>query len=161
MILLLTLLSCDDTQKTPAYSTIYHQATGLTWIRCSIDTKGDVDDTFMCTKPHAELFWKEAINTCENLEFAGHNDWRLPNIRELQSIVNYYYPKNLPAVDTLNFPGTHSANYWSSTTYPGKDGDSSYAWVVDFTAGNPWASEKQGFLTGGMIFTRCVRGPDK
>lgn len=33
--------------------------------------------------------WCEALAYCENLTFAGHDDWRLPNIRELQSIVDY------------------------------------------------------------------------
>ena len=33
--------------------------------------------------------WNSAIDWCENLVFAGYDDWRLPNVKELQSIVDY------------------------------------------------------------------------
>lgn len=31
--------------------------------------------------------WTDEISTCNNLVFAGYNDWRLPNIRELHSLL--------------------------------------------------------------------------
>lgn len=33
--------------------------------------------------------WKEALSYAENLSFGGYGDWRLPNAKELQSIVDY------------------------------------------------------------------------
>jgi len=36
-----------------------------------------------------KLNWQEALEWAENLEYAGHSDWRLPNAKELQSIVDY------------------------------------------------------------------------
>jgi len=33
--------------------------------------------------------WKEALVYCEGLNLGGHTDWRLPNIKELQSLVDY------------------------------------------------------------------------
>ncbi len=160
LILLAVLVSCEEKQEDPYYSIIHHDATGLTWMRCPIDNSGDGDDTYLCTKTHAELEWSQAIDACENMEFAGHSDWRLPNIRELQSIVDYCHSKNQSAIDSKNFPGTAGSCYWSSTTYPGKDGDTTYAWIVDFLSGNPWFSVKKGFLMQ-KNYTRCVRGPDK
>ena len=70
-------------------------ATGLVW------QKGDVSGKR----------WREALEYCENLTYAGYSDWRLPNINELASLANY--DKYTPASD---FPGISQENYWSSTT---------------------------------------------
>jgi len=35
-----------------------------------------------------EMNLKEACNYCENLSLAGHTDWRLPNMKELPTILN-------------------------------------------------------------------------
>jgi len=76
--------------------------------------------------------------------FAGHTDWRIPNVKELQSIVNYQVPYPGPVVSyefnnnctsgcsVLTCSCTVSSYYWSSTTnetYP------YYAWYVNFTHG--------------------------
>ena len=33
--------------------------------------------------------WQDALNSCKNLDFAGYTDWRLPNVRELLSLIDY------------------------------------------------------------------------
>jgi len=35
------------------------------------------------------LNWEEALEFAENLDYAGFSDWRLPNAKELHSIVDY------------------------------------------------------------------------
>ena len=50
-----------------------------------------------------------AATYCKILLLDGHLNWRLPSIKELQSLVHQSY---LPKV----FKNTSSANYWSSTT---------------------------------------------
>jgi Protein of unknown function (DUF1566) len=35
------------------------------------------------------LSWQQALAWCEDLTLAGHDDWRLPNAKELPSIVDY------------------------------------------------------------------------
>ena len=52
------------------------------------------------------MTWEAAISYCEGLSLGGHDDWRLPNTNELQSLVDYtrYYP----AIDTAAFPDTMS-----------------------------------------------------
>ncbi len=108
------------------------------------------------------LKWVAQLNASK---FAGHNDWRLPNPKELQSIVNYGVVN--PAVTTA-FNGascgkcdnlanaacscTQSNNYWTSTTYalPGvTDG----AWAVHFANGAVVFNVKHA-----TNFVRAVRG---
>lgn len=54
--------------------TITDEATGLTWIQA--DSGKGMD-------------WPSALKYAEEMEFAGHSDWRLPNAKELQSIIDY------------------------------------------------------------------------
>jgi len=93
------------------------------------------------------MAWATAITNCEALEYAGYSDWYLPNIKELQSIVNY---ENVsPAIDGTYFPNTASDGYWSGTT--GADW-SDCAWVVGFYDGGVGYGDK----TGGY-YVRPVR----
>ncbi|MEK7846512.1 MAG: DUF1566 domain-containing protein [Nitrospinota bacterium] len=75
------------------------------------------------------------------------NDWRLPNIKELESITddNRYNS----AIDSTYFPNINSSYYWSSTTYASY---SSYAWFVYFYFGNVGCDGKSGYG-----YVRCVR----
>lgn len=54
--------------------TISDLATGLMWQKA-----GDGN----------ALDWQNALSYCENLELAGYSNWRLPNVKELHSIVDY------------------------------------------------------------------------
>lgn len=86
-----------------------------------------------------------ALAYCENLPFAGHDDWRLPNIRELQSIVDY--GRFFPSIDPVF--GALSTGYWSSSSRVDVPG---YAWYVNFDVGLA--------LFGGedaLIYVRAVR----
>lgn len=73
--------------------------------------------------------WKDALAYAENAEMAGYTDWRLPNAKELQSIVDYSrspQATNSPAIDPIfitteiSYPdGTagHYPFFWSGTTH--------------------------------------------
>src|SRR3990167_9252666 len=56
--------------------------------------------------------WESAITYCEGLSLS-YTDWRLPNIKELKSIVDN--TKDSPAINKIYFPNTNSSYYWSST----------------------------------------------
>lgn len=72
----------------------------------------------------------DSINNCEALDYAGKQDWRLPNVKELMSIVDY--GRYSPAIDPTFFPNTQSLYYWTSTIYAN---NTAYAWYVHFGYG--------------------------
>lgn len=97
--------------------TVSDMCTGLMWQK----TTGAEDK---------KLSGCEALMYCEQLELAGHNDWRLPNVRELQSIVDYgrWNPSIAPEF------GAVSSLYWSSTTVQAQPNPRG-PWVVGFLDG--------------------------
>jgi len=94
--------------------------------------------------------------------FGGHTDWRVPNIVELQTLVNYdiAYPgpttysefnnKCFGACTVTTCSCTSADYYWSSSTY---QSDTSYTWLVGFLDGYTGDLHK----TNGVA-VRAVRG---
>jgi hypothetical protein len=78
------------------------------------------------------------ISRINTAGLCGHSDWRLPDIDEIRSIVDYSHTN--PTIDTDYFPNTMSTTYWSSSPstwyleYPHPE-DSVYAWTLDFNRG--------------------------
>jgi hypothetical protein len=58
-----------------------------------------------------------AQNYCATLTLAGHNDWRLPSMIELVSIVDTTVPN--PAINKTYFPNTFQSAHWSAAPYDG------------------------------------------
>lgn len=92
--------------------TVSDLATGLMWLQ---------DDVL-------NVNWQQALAWAENLEYAGYADWRLPNAKELQSIVDYSRSpatSDSPAIDPVfscseisDEGGRHNyAFYWTGTTH--------------------------------------------
>ncbi len=94
-------------------ATITDKASGLMWMK---DDSG------------TGMTWKEALSYAEGIEFAGLTDWRLPSVKELQSIVDYSRSPgatNSAAIDPL-FNCSEITNeggqkdypfFWSGTTH--------------------------------------------
>jgi hypothetical protein len=94
---------------------------------------GTVTDTvtgLMWQKETSSLFTQsEAISYCDNLELAGHIDWRLPTITELLGIVDY--TKHNPAIDSAF--ESKSWWYWSNSNCA--DDPNNFVWIVHFLGG--------------------------
>jgi hypothetical protein len=91
--------------------------------------------------------WGEALSTCKTLPLIGRS-WRLPNIRELTTFVNY--GKISPAMDTAIFSNaTTPGAYWSSTT---DTNSPSNAWFTNIGT--------DGFISSdpktNLYWTKCV-----
>jgi len=102
----------------------------------------------LVNKTATEVGWLEAIDYCENLNLDNKNDWRLPNINELKSLVDYttFQPA---IVSTLK--GTTANNpYWSSTTVRY---NYQQIYTLDFTKGTTFIQ----FKTDTSANVRCVR----
>jgi hypothetical protein len=90
--------------------------------------------------------WSDAISYCETLSLDSKNDWRLPNLNELTSLVDY--TKFNPSIDVI-FQNTYSNYYWSSTSLSGSNGN---AWIVYFYSGLQSYGHKNS-----STYVRCVR----
>ena len=123
--------------------TVTDNCTGLMWQKGTADVNGDGQSTVRDNVP-----WCDALAYCENLSFADHDDWRLPNVRELQSIVDYR--RVSPSIDPVF--GAFSSVCWSSTSNAVGPQN---AWLVDFIVGRVYNFYKDNFLS-----VRAVRsGP--
>jgi len=92
--------------------------------------------------------WEGAKSYCANLTLEGYSDWRLPSIKELQSIVDI--TKYNPAIKG-GFSNTATDDwYWSASPNVYYD---SYAWVVYFSNGYTY-----NFSKTRKSCVRCVRG---
>jgi hypothetical protein len=136
-------------------ATISDGATGLMWQKCSdgqtgLDCSGGSAISVVFDDGDGDLgiTHQPAINYCDSLSLGTHDDWRLPNVKELMSIVDY--GRVNPAIDPTNFPLTQSDFYWSSTAY---ENYAYNAWVVYFYDG--YVSND---IMGNSYFVRCVRG---
>lgn len=134
--------------------TVTDYATGLTWGRCTV---GQTDSGCISGTPTG-MTWGEALLVAKASRLGGYNDWRLPNIKELQSLMAYYdHAVNLEG-DPLDFPFPntpwHEQNwYWSSSTLVT---DPKYAWGVNFLHGNVDSNEDTEKVRD--YYTRLVRG---
>jgi hypothetical protein len=127
--------------------TITDSATGLIWQKCSAGLGTTIGNC--STGSISSYTWSSAISYCEGLTLGGRSDWRLPNINELGSIIDYTKSSN-PTIDSTAFPNTQSYYYWSSSTYAQ---NTSYAWVVYFYGGGVY----NGYKTSNY-YVRCVTG---
>ena len=113
--------------------TVTDNLTSLTW------QKVLVQDT---------ITWEQALNYADTLSLAGHTDWRLPNIKELQSISDLTVTN--PAINPIFTLGTGAKFYWSSTTQFNNAPD---AWYLNTQYGITTYIPKTSNL-----YALCVRG---
>lgn len=123
--------------------TVTDPTTGLTWMRCSM---GQTWTGSTCTGTAIYYTWNQANALTGTVSFAGNSDWRLPNIRELQTIVDGLTSN--PAIDWVVFPATPIALFWSASAHAGLSG---YAWFVDFGDGYGNYSTKPNVLRVRLV----------
>jgi hypothetical protein len=127
--------------------TITDNATGLMWMQ---DDDGE------------GMVWEDALSYAEASDFANYNDWRLPNAKELQSIVDYSRAPsvtNSAAIDPIfncsvitdeggedNYPF-----YWSGTTHANWTENNSGAWGAYVCLGSGLGFMEEPPMSGNYI----------
>ncbi len=125
--------------------TVTDKATGLIWQKCSMGRNNDStcsDDTSVSDTST----WASAVSYCNGLTLAGKT-WRLPNVNEIESIVDRTKASGA-MIDTTTFPATVASVYWSASMLVS---DIFYAWGVDFDGGFVSSSYKTY-----NYYVRCV-----
>ena len=114
--------------------TVTDTATGLMWAQCAEGLSGSACTVGMATT----LTWEAALIRARDSGLAGYTDWRLPNIKELSSIVEERCIA--PAINLAVFPNTPASYFWSASPCAGSSGYPFYllnrAWYVDFSDGD-------------------------
>jgi hypothetical protein len=123
------------------------------WQGCSLGQSGGE-----CSGEASMVDWLGALAACEGSTWGGYDDWTLPNVKELRSIVDQSVQS--PAIDATAFPGTpfygvgmttpNIGQYWSSTARSYND----FALYVDFGQGFSHFYEQPE-----ARHVRCVRDP--
>ena len=122
--------------------------TGVDGTKCVTDNL-----TGLMWARNASLFgyvnWDAALTNCKNLNYGGYTDWRLPNRRELQSLLDSgrAYPALCNTLGTGQctendpFTGVEAVYCWTSTTPSDNTG---LAWVFSLGGGEEGAGDKTG-----------------
>lgn len=142
----------DSAYIVRADGTVTDRRTHLMWRQCMEGRSGPGCTGFLA----ATLSFPDALAAAEASTFAGHTDWRLPNIRELRSLVEYCAQS--PTINADVFPNTSivltdtpRATFWSSSPYVASF--SKRAWELDFIDG----TELSDFPYSTTFFARFVR----
>ena len=158
--------------------TVYDNNTGLTWQQTpDTDGDGDIDSDDKLTWTEFQAY--PATLNAEN--YGGYNDWRLPTIKELYSLIDFSGTDPpvegdntsglVPFIDTDYFDFAYGdtsagervidAQYWSSTQYVGTTmGGSATTFGVNFADGRIKGYPRDTGPGGSAMteFVRCVRG---
>ena len=127
-----------------AKGTVLDKKTGLMWKRCVEGQSG----TNCGNGSYSAHDWAGALMQAESSAYSGYNDWRLPNPKEFESIVEEKCYS--PAINTAVFPNAPSDWHWSGSPYAYySDG----AWNVNFYNGYSY-----GYLRDYAGAVRLVRG---
>ncbi|WLD59269.1 DUF1566 domain-containing protein [Salinispirillum sp. LH 10-3-1] len=99
----------DTTYLLNMDGTVVDQRTALMWDRCAWGQQGNE-----CSGTAASFNWSQmrnAVETANAQAYKGFNDWRMPNLDELKSLVESCRMR--PAINTNVFPNTPSNWFWS------------------------------------------------
>lgn len=135
--------------------TATHIATGLMWKICS---EGQTWSNGSClSTPEYINDWSDALGRVviqNTTGYAGYADWRLPNVKELLSIVEFKCQN--PAINESIFVATPAEDYWTST-HDSDGGLGGQALGVDFNLGTTMTGIRDNNRFLNSFHVRLVR----
>ncbi len=126
--------------------TVVDKITGLIWMRCAL---GQTWNNTICTGSAEKYIWEDVLLTVKSIKFAGFNDWRLPNQKELQSLIESRCDD--PSINVKAFPNASDELFWSSSPYE----STGYAWIANFSNGYGYTGNYNGTSSYAI---RLLRG---
>jgi hypothetical protein len=122
--------------------------TGLSWAKCVVGQNWNIVSQ-SCEGQPLRLTWEEALQQSTTFRVNNHTDWRLPNLKELASIVEHKCVS--PSINISMFPDSPVGGFWTSTPNTASD-LSMESWSIAFDNGRIDSSDK--FLD---FYVRMVR----
>ena len=122
--------------------TVTDTRTGLMWDRCALGQSGVV----CATGTASGLDWQGALNAAATVgSYKGYNDWRLPNLKEVRSLVEEC--RINPSINEFAFPNT-TYYFWAGSPSVGGAAD---AWLVSFFAGWAFPQSRSNFYRVRLV----------
>lgn len=161
----------DGRYRDNSNGTVTDILTNLTWMRCSL---GQHWTGSACSGEAMGMHWSDALRAANSFSYANYEDWRVPTIEELDTIVFcsnnlrkpsirpngsfdketngecYWTNQNRPTINHSAFPNTPEVWFWSSSSYVG---DPYHAWYIYFNNGQAHYYPKEF----NIIHVRLVR----
>jgi hypothetical protein len=154
-------LNVKETTPTLAFidhgdGTVTHGLTGLMWKQC-VEGMSRGPDPACTGTASSTTTWVQALaaaTSANTAVFAGYRDWRVPNKKELESIVEFCGYD--PAINQTIFPATPPWAFWTASTWA-RDPNSTFVWHINFHTGYTNVLSKTE-LAGWYGYVRLVRG---
>jgi hypothetical protein len=139
---------CDDNDR--CNGTVTDNLTGLIWLQ---DAGCTPAVTWAEAIAFANQLGSDAESSCDLSDQSTTGDWRVPNVRELISIVDFSefptFPGTNPFINVMTFEASgYPGSYWSSTTASSTTSDNDAAYTVSLAVGwlERWTKSAQNHL---------------